>query len=520
MPDAGPEDAAYENAKLWISEDYARPDRSKVAPAIKRIGLREVQEPEQVLVDVWGGGVARYRRGWSVKHKDGTVAFFSDRAGRMQSMNITDSARVVKDRPQRGQAMPDAMDRDYVAAVKRDDVEAMQKIVDRKAKKQGYTSPLVFHGSSSDSITSFSKDRLGSNTGAGSAKLGFFFAESEKTSTSYTGPKINVNDADALGEMLAWTDLTPDWDGTFDNDGLPYIYIEDDAWKLNPPKEVAAAINVDRVLGESFNTLELDADMALLDAVRTNKKVNWERTWGTKAEFDETKRIIKELTDEEYAKLKEHYEGIVGRREFEYDSDADLHPMYQTGKLTDAEEILSSAAERGQFVAVGLDGAYTIQPDGKDFVLKYKDVTIEAADNVEDLKSAANSHANNYLDDISSDSSGGKVYKAYLKYKNPLVHDYKGAAYREESYYSVIMRAKDGGHDGVVMKNTYDGGPKDTIHVVFEPEQIKFADPITTNEKGKVILPSKRFDAKSMDARYGIAGAALAAGAMAAQEEQ
>jgi hypothetical protein len=34
------------------------------------------------------------------------------------------------------------------------------------------------------------------------------------------------------------------------------------------------------------------------------------------------------------------------------------------------------------------------------------------------------------------------------------------------------MRAKEGGHDGVIILNTYDPRPTD-VHVVFEPEQIR-----------------------------------------------
>ena len=44
--------------------------------------------------------------------------------------------------------------------------------------------------------------------------------------------------------------------------------------------------------------------------------------------------------------------------------------------------------------------------------------------------------------------------------------------YREESYASVIDRAKKAGHDGVILMNTRDGGPNDVIYVAFEENQI------------------------------------------------
>ena len=390
----------------------------------------------------------------------------------------------------------------YLPKPKIKSVGVAAKTAEQQARKSGFNSPMVFHGSQSGSITSFSKEKLGSNTGAGSAKEGFFFAGKEKTSQAYTGPKLNVNDPDGFGEMLTWTDLMPDWESSYDNDGLPYVSIPNESWKLTPPKEVAAALNIDQVLGEQFNTLQLDADMAFIDDLRSGKKIDWKKSFGSKDEFDETKKLVKELTDEEFAKLKDYYEDIVARREYEYDSVADLHPFYGGPDIPAAEDILKLAAERGQFSATGLDGVYTIQPDGKDFVLKYKDETVDVANNIDDLKEAATNHANNYLEEISTDSSGGKIYKTYLKYENPLVHDYKGAAYREESYYSVIQRAKKGGHDAVILKNTYDGGPQDTVYIVFNPEQIKSADETTYNDRGKAIPLSKRFDSGSTDIRF------------------
>jgi hypothetical protein len=49
-------------------------------------------------------------------------------------------------------------------------------------------------------------------------------------------------------------------------------------------------------------------------------------------------------------------------------------------------------------------------------------------------------------------------------------------------------------HDAVIIQETYDGGGKDDIFVVFEPNQIKSADPIAYDENGEIIPLSKRFD--------------------------
>ena len=68
---------------------------------------------------------------------------------------------------------------------------------------------------------------------------------------------------------------------------------------------------------------------------------------------------------------------------------------------------------------------------------------------------------------------GGNIMPVKLRMTNPLVHDFKGEDYREVSYNDLLQTAKDKGHDGVIMKNTTDGGPVTDIYAVFEPQQIR-----------------------------------------------
>lgn len=81
------------------------------------------------------------------------------------------------------------------------------------------------------------------------------------------------------------------------------------------------------------------------------------------------------------------------------------------------------------------------------------------------------------------DSEGGQnIVPVHLKYKNPLVHDFKGERYREVSYNELMEQAKKKGHDAVIFKNTFDPGyqhhfdenevPQDIV-AVFEPHQIR-----------------------------------------------
>ena len=103
------------------------------------------------------------------------------------------------------------------------------------------------------------------------------------------------------------------------------------------------------------------------------------------------------------------------------------------------------------------------------------------------------------------ESSG--IYSVHLKHENPLLMDFKGKNYRPESFDSIIERAISDGHDSVVIKNAVDAATAETsrvsdIHIVFEPNQIKSADPITRDNAGNIIPLSERFQSSSDDIRF------------------
>lgn len=104
------------------------------------------------------------------------------------------------------------------------------------------------------------------------------------------------------------------------------------------------------------------------------------------------------------------------------------------------------------------------------------------------------------------------VLPVHARSKNPLIHDFKGEAYRDVTYSELIDKARAGGHDSLILKNTYDPAYKDVVSptpedilVVLDPSQIrsKFAD----------FNPKK---AKSGNLSAAVAGIGLGAGALAA----
>lgn len=98
----------------------------------------------------------------------------------------------------------------------------------------------------------------------------------------------------------------------------------------------------------------------------------------------------------------------------------------------------------------------------------------------------------------------GVLYKFFVKMSNPLVYSMKGNEWREETFVSIMDRAKAAGHDGVIFTNTYDGGALDNIFTLFHghENQIKSANPNTYDDQGKLIPQSERFQVETPDIRY------------------
>lgn len=74
-------------------------------------------------------------------------------------------------------------------------------------------------------------------------------------------------------------------------------------------------------------------------------------------------------------------------------------------------------------------------------------------------------------------TAGANVMPLYVAFKNPMVYDMKGKTYREASYSDLIDQAKAAGHDGLIIKRTYDqvlgDALQDDVYIAFEPTQVK-----------------------------------------------
>lgn len=92
----------------------------------------------------------------------------------------------------------------------------------------------------------------------------------------------------------------------------------------------------------------------------------------------------------------------------------------------------------------------------------------------------------------------GSFTKAFLSLKNPLRMADQGA-----SWVKAIQDAKAKGHDGIVYTNQFEDKGSES-YIVFEPEQVKSADPEVFDDNGEPIPLAERFQPRNPDVRYSL----------------
>jgi len=99
---------------------------------------------------------------------------------------------------------------------------------------------------------------------------------------------------------------------------------------------------------------------------------------------------------------------------------------------------------------------------------------------------------------------GSTIFSVYLNIKNPKVVDASDTTMPEtrEEADLAAQEIIDEGYDGVIGTVVGKIDSPNTEYVVFDPSQIKSADPITRDDSGNVIPLSQRFNEKSSDIRY------------------
>lgn len=295
------------------------------------------------------------------------------------------------------------IDSEYLEAVENNDLETAQKLVDEAAKKAGYNSPVLYHGTKSFGFTEFDLDKMDDGRS-------IFLTDSKEIASTYSG--------------------------------------------VDNLKKISERINVDVDKLTSPETVEL-----LNKYIERNDWIYYSGNEVEKLKADNNSRYGRRLN-------RDNISGdiIVAQRK--------KTPIFYTFSIDTAKKLLKEEIGGGNYsLYAKLDNPYVVECDGA----YYNDIT--------------------YYEDLPDE----------------LKKFYPDGLWRRGNTREAAEYAKDNGYDSVIFKNIKDNGgrnsnvPHNTIanvYVVFNPNNVKSADPITYDESGNVIPLSERFKEDNPDIRY------------------
>ena len=428
-------------------------------------------------------------------------------------------------------------DKSIAEAKKRlgNDVKRLKRLA-RKAGKQLFLYPntvrdkndqpiKVFHGTVKN-FDQFSTEALGNATGAPSARLGYFFSQKPATAEAYLQQEAGL-------EFMTWTDAVNKIKKAADHKNLSSQIYPDlrkiQQTRITSEKRIRSNLkgisrwqNDATLLPEVRDTLNdlrdrIDALISPVLHPEINEKLwkLWEddietfllknednvpeqiianvkqlRLWGGRfkdAEKRYEQKFENRYTDpemlEQFQKsaltlFKNMNMAIISELEGDFfANDSQLRALY--------EEKSQIMEQYGEVLEVINEGEENLS-DAEALDFNVKRIKVKTAKENIDVKIAVRENElTNLLEDqlvekveqriANMKTAGPNIRPSYLSMSRPLTYDMKGKEYREKSYYDIIKKAWSEGYDGVIIKNTFDGGPKDNIYVVKESDQIHAA---------------------------------------------
>jgi hypothetical protein len=323
--------------------------------------------------------------------------------------------------------------------------------------QQGYE-PDWYHGSTGD-ITRFRSDLLGETTGAQSAKKGFFFARDPQNPPESMLKKSNDP---ATVDMLR---------------------------KAGIPEEEIAKLNTVSMKGHGPETASgyalLGGSREYKEAMRKANAAEKRRDW---PEYEKQMQIAE---DSEITRMQ-YGQGLVAKYGDARDEMLEgIKNVWYGPQNSERFKNMSQAdyeAYDKKFKELMPYGWYNSYSNPQLEVLKKKLVETVGEKAAEKVLGKINKFQSvrNERALIEKTQEGGNVMPVALRYEKPMVHDFEGKPYRDQSYSDLVDQALAAGNDALILKNTYDpgGGPSRLVDVgvVFNPDQIrsKFAafDPL------------------------------------------
>jgi len=307
--------------------------------------------------------------------------------------------------------------------------------------QQGFE-PDWYHGGTGD-VVQFRPDLLGETTGAASAKKGFFFAR------------------DPQNPPAAMTQKT--------TDPASIDFLK----KLGKSDEEIAALNAVSMQGHGAETAsgyaQIGGSREYKDAMRKAKSAEKQGNW------DEYEKQMQIAEDSEINRMN-YGQSLVAKYGDARDEmlDAIQKSVYNKELPQSQAELLDAKVK--QLMPYGWYNTYDapqLNALKKELTnLVGKDSAQQALKQIDKFASVKNERML-----VEKTQEGGNVMPVALRYKKPMVYDFEGSPYRDQTYSDLMDQAIAAGNDALILKNTFDtgGGPSKLVDVgvMFSPDQIR-----------------------------------------------
>ena len=406
-----------------------------------------------------------------------------------------------------------SLDEEYFDAVKNNDIETAQKLVDEKAmswgaySEDGKTPTKLYHGTESFGFTAFDLSKMDDGTS-------IFLTNKPEIASTYSGVETENNIQHTINSIKAISSkvksmsiyeiekslnsLTHDNTNPelrADNDDLHYSIVDKNAVnKLTSKVNSEIDYLIDYLKGregyfKKFPKIDYDTKYSDFVEILKNRQYNkipnplFNLIESTKFDSTEEEQKFRKIEKDSYelVRILEVYNNspiIISK-----DSQGTIFGVFNENK---AKDYL-----KGKLTEQVQKGNYSL------FAKIENPLIIDASKsnwNEIDVKSVINT------------PFGDAVKSEYGE-------DYFDYGTQHLSTREVSNYAKQAGYDGVIFKNLKDNGGRNSnvsldtvsdVYIAFNPNNVKSADTITYDNNGKVIPLSERFNSNQEDIRYSL----------------
>lgn len=437
------------------------------------------------------GIVDKYEKAVIEGLKNQNAQIYAKKSSTESNNSIKENNAEIQNNTRSSSFLSDSeVDDQYSQAVKNNDIETAQKLVDEKAmswgaySEDGKTPTKLYHGTESFGFTAFDLSKMDDGRS-------IFLTNNPEIASTYSG-------VDNLRKISEKDNIDVDKLSVDDTAKLLNIYAQNLDFECS-----FTAMSVDEIKNYK-NTVDLEIDYAknILKAKIKDNESNPSRFYALhKSTYVD---LLESLTNHAYDKISTPLYVLLTRD--------DTFTTEQFKKLSNTEQnirLLNKLSEikSDEPIIVQKElGGYVIEP-----------LSIQEA-----------------KDELKANINKGN-YSLYAKLNNPYVVECDGSHYNDITYYEVLPDelkkfypsglwrtgttrdvaeyAKDNGYDGVIFKNLKDNGGRNSnvsldtvsdVYIAFNPNNVKSADAITYDNDGEVIPLSERFDGNEDDIRYNI----------------